>query len=135
MGDENRNPDGTFKEGHALSTGRPKGARNKTTMMAEGMIGEKAEQLTQATIDLALAGDTTCLKICMERIYPGFKPRAVDDELPDDLGLPEIKTRHDIWAWVSIISKAVSEKGITPTQAETLCKLVDLAKESLPLSF
>lgn len=54
-------------------SGRPKGAKNKTTMFAEALLQGEAEAIVRKTIDLALAGDVQCLKICMDRLIPPKK--------------------------------------------------------------
>ena len=38
MADSGRNPDGTFAEGHELSTGRPKGSKNKFTTLKQAFL-------------------------------------------------------------------------------------------------
>ena len=50
--------------------GRPKGARNKTTMAVEALLEGEAQALTRKALELALAGDTTALRLCLERIAP-----------------------------------------------------------------
>jgi len=50
--------------------GRPKGAKNKTTLAAESLLKDHAEAITQKVIDLALEGDLTALKMCLDRVLP-----------------------------------------------------------------
>lgn len=50
--------------------GRPKGARNHATLVAESMIGKCADALAVRALQLALEGDTTMLKFCLERLVP-----------------------------------------------------------------
>lgn len=51
-------------------SGRPKGAKNKTTLAAESLLKDHAEAITQKVIDLALQGDLLALKMCMDRLLP-----------------------------------------------------------------
>ena len=62
--------------------GRPKGSRNKATLAAEALLDGEAETLTRKAIDLANAGDTTALRMCIERILPARKDRPVSITLP-----------------------------------------------------
>jgi hypothetical protein len=63
--------------------GRPVGSKNKLTLLreavlekAEHMVLEDWEEVVRNTIDLAKAGDTTCLKILWDRVIPS--KRAID---------------------------------------------------------
>lgn len=57
-----RSADGTFSTGNP---GRPKGARNKATTAALALLEGQAEALTQRAVEMALAGDTVALRLCM----------------------------------------------------------------------
>jgi hypothetical protein len=67
--------------------GRPRGARNRATIAAEALLEGEAEALTRKAIELAMAGDPTALRLCLERLVPPRKGRAVAFDLPalDDL--------------------------------------------------
>ena len=62
--------------------GRVPGSRNRVTMAAEALLEGEAHILTRKAIDLALEGDTTALKLCLERIVPQRRSRAVTIEIP-----------------------------------------------------
>jgi len=62
--------------------GRPPGSRNRTALAAEFLLEGEARALTRKAIDLALEGDTTALRLCLERILPQRKSRAVTFEVP-----------------------------------------------------
>lgn len=53
--------------------GRPKGALNKATVAARELLYGQSEAITQKAVELALEGDTTALRLCMERIVPALK--------------------------------------------------------------
>ena len=60
-------------------------------MAAEALLDGEAEALTRKAVELAMEGDTTALKLCLERIVPRRKSRAVTFDLPridrvEDLG-------------------------------------------------
>jgi hypothetical protein len=58
-----------FKPGQSGNPlGRPKGVRNRATVAAEALLEGEAEALTRKAIELALAGDPTALRLCLERI-------------------------------------------------------------------
>jgi Family of unknown function (DUF5681) len=70
------------KEQSGNHAGRPPGTRHKVSLAAEALLDGKSEALTRKAIDLALAGDTTALRLCLERILPPRKSRKVALELP-----------------------------------------------------
>jgi len=60
-------PDGHFQKGDSGNPeGRPRGSRNRSTLAAE----------------ILLEGDTTALKLCLERIVPQRRSRALSFDLP-----------------------------------------------------
>lgn len=61
-----------------------KGARNKATQAMMVLLEGEVEALTRKAIEKALEGDTTALKICLDRISPAPKSAAqhIDMELP-----------------------------------------------------
>src|SRR5215472_10464442 len=68
------------RSGHP--TGRPAGARNKKTLAAAILLEGEAEALTRRAVDLALAGDPTAMRLCIERILPPCRERSVKFALP-----------------------------------------------------
>ena len=89
---QDREPDGLFRKGHSGNpAGRAPGLRNHATTMAEVLLDGEVEALTRKAVELAMEGDTTALKLCLERIVPRRKARAVAFDLPsidraEDLG-------------------------------------------------
>lgn len=68
---------GRFKKGQSGNPiGKPIGARHKTTLAVQALLDGEAEGLTRKAVEMALAGDTTALKLCLERISPAYKPSA-----------------------------------------------------------
>jgi hypothetical protein len=69
-----RRPDGTFPKGVSGNpAGRPKGRRNEITLLKESLELELREQgasrmpeILDTAIQLALAGDTTMIKLLLE---------------------------------------------------------------------
>jgi len=99
--------------------GRPKGARNKSTLALETLLDGQAEALTQKAIDLALAGDMAALRLCLDRILPARKDRPVSIEMPT------IDTAEDAKAASAALLAAVAAGSLTPSEAAEIGKLVD----------
>ena len=72
-----------FKPGKSGNPkGKPKGTLNKATMAAQALLDGEVEGLTRRAIELALEGNMAALKLCLERLLPPKKERAVSLDLP-----------------------------------------------------
>lgn len=100
--------------------GRPKGARGRTTLAAQMLLDGEAEAITRKCIDLALDGDPTALRLCMERLVPPRK------ELPIEFTMPPLQSGADTTAAIAVIIQAVSEGKILLSQALDFVKLLHL---------
>jgi hypothetical protein len=54
-------------------SGRPKGSVNKYTALSRELMTTKGPEIVEKVIEMALEGDRTCLKMCMDRILPTTK--------------------------------------------------------------
>ena len=111
-----RGPGRPFQRGNP---GRPKGARHRATLAAEALLDGEAEGLTRKAVEMALAGDTTALRLCLDRILP---PRR---ERPVKFALPSLRKPTDAIDAMAAIAGAVSTAEITPSEAAELAKLVE----------
>jgi hypothetical protein len=84
----------------------------------ESLLEGDAEQLTRKAIELALAGDTTALRLCLERIIPPRKDR------PIHLMLPPLENIQQISMAMARVSVAIGEGEITPTEGEVLSNIL-----------
>ena len=108
-----------FEKGQSGNpAGRPPGARHKATVAAEAMLDGEVEALTRKAIELALAGDTTALRLCLDRILP---PRR---ERPTSFGLPRLQSAADTAAAMAAITAAVAAGEIMLGEATELARLV-----------
>jgi hypothetical protein len=57
--------------------GRPKGSRNQATLLAEALLDGEAEAITRKLVDKALEGDTTALRLCLDRLVAPMRERRV----------------------------------------------------------
>ncbi|AMJ61983.1 DUF5681 domain-containing protein [Bosea sp. PAMC 26642] len=101
------------------NTGKPKGARHKTTLAIEKLLDDEAETLTRKAIELAKAGDMQALRLCMDRLAPARKDRPVSFELPP------IDSVDDLPKATQALMTAVACGDLTPSEAAELGKLVD----------
>jgi hypothetical protein len=95
------------------------GARNTTTVALETLLDGQAHALTQKAIDLALTGDITALRLCLDRILPVRKDR------PVIFDLPPVNSPEDAAKIASAVLTAVAAGELTPADASEICKLID----------
>ena len=103
----------------AGNPGRPKGARNKATLALEALLDGEAETLTRAAIDKALTGDTTALRLCLDRIAPPRRDR------PVAFALPKLEEAADVVQAHAALVAAVAAGDLAPSEAAELSKLLD----------
>ena len=68
-----------FQKGRSGNpAGKPKGARHKTTILAERLMHDDAEKIVNAVIAAACNGDMTAAKIILDRIAPVRRSSSFD---------------------------------------------------------
>ena len=113
---DSRNPDGTFTSGNP---GRRKVSRHKATQAVEALLEGQTEALTQAAITKALEGDTTAMRLCLDRIAPPRK------DAPISFDMPDIETPADAAEAARAILRAVADGGVTPQEAVSVMAIVE----------
>jgi hypothetical protein len=88
-------------------------------MAVEKLLEGEANALTRKAIDLAMAGDTVALRLCLERILPAKKDR------PIAFDLPAIETPRDATGAASALLKAVASGSVTPGEAAEVARLIE----------
>ncbi len=116
---------GTFAPGNP---GKPIGARHRTTIAAESLFDGDAERLTRKAIEMALAGDTIALRLCIDRIAPPRRDR------PVVFPLPAIEKASDAVRAFGAIISAVARGDLTPSEAVSLSNLIDCFTRALEAS-
>ena len=112
--------DTQFKPGQSGNpSGRPKGARNKSTVAAEALLDGESEALTRRCIDLAMEGDSTALRLCLSRILP------VKRENPISLDMPALKDSQDSLRAIGTVLEAVGAGTITPSEGQAVASLLE----------
>jgi hypothetical protein len=110
--------------------GKPKGARHKTTLIAEKLAIEKlmeddAEGVARRVIGAAKDGDMTAARLVLERIYPVRKGR------PVHLDLPEIERVADLPVALSALLSAMGHGEITPEEAAVVANVIEAKRRTL----
>jgi hypothetical protein len=102
----------SFEKGKSGNpAGRPKGARNRTTLAAEALLEGQAEAITQKVVDMALEGDLTAARMCLDRILPIRRERRVSFDLPP------INSAEDVVNAMRAIAAALASGELSPSEA------------------
>ena len=62
--------------------GRPKGARNRSTVLAEKLMADDVKSIIEAVVAAAKGGDMTAARIVLDRLAPVRRGRPVQFDLP-----------------------------------------------------
>jgi Family of unknown function (DUF5681) len=110
---------GGFQPGKSGNpAGKPKGARNHATRLAEALIDGQATELVQRAVEMAMAGDASVMRALLDRLVATRKERAIN------LAMPKITAAADLIAAASAIAEAATSGEITPGEAASLSSLV-----------
>src|SRR5262245_42564285 len=91
----NKDALGRFKTGNrANPTGRPRGSRNKTTLLVEQLLEDQAEKLTACLIKKAMGGSTHALELVFARLAPVRRDRPVEIRMPPITNLADLVVAH-----------------------------------------
>jgi hypothetical protein len=107
-----------FGSGNKFGRGRPTGSRNKATIALQSLLDDEGEAITRKAIEMAKAGDTTALRLVMERLVPPTRERRLT------LHLPKVETPDGVTAAIGAVLTAVSAGEITPGEGQTLTALL-----------
>jgi hypothetical protein len=115
-----------FEKGESGNpAGRPRGSRNRATLLMQCLLADEAEAIGRKAIEMAKAGDLAAIRLCMDRLAPARKDEPVAFELPP------IEKPADIVAATASIVAAVAAGELTPSQAAKLAKVIDVHVQAL----
>ena len=108
--------------------GKAKGTRHRATLAAQALLDGEVEAITRKAVELAKAGDTVALRLCLDRITPPRRDR------PVTFDLPAIGTTTDLPKASAALLEAVASGELTPSEAAELGKLVEAHVKAIELT-
>ena len=112
--------DTKFKPGQSGNpNGKPKGAKDKRTEL-RGLLQPHAKELVNKVVEKALEGDTTALRLCLDRLIPPYRAGNISVVLDEIEGTLTEKGEK--------IISAMGSGQITPSDASSM--LTALAAQS-----
>lgn len=113
-----------YKKGQSGNpAGKPKGAKDKRTEL-RSLLQPHAEDLVKKAVEMAIAGDVSALRICIDRIIPPVKDNRMS------ISLPKL---HDAKSCVEaqcLIVAAVASGELLASEGHALSDLVENQRRS-----
>jgi hypothetical protein len=105
--------------------GKKPGTRHRATLAIEKLLDGEGEALTRKAIELALDGDMTALKLCLDRICPARKSR------PINIDLPPVDNGAGVSQAQAVVVQAVADGEITPEEGKVLADILEVRRKSI----
>ena len=105
--------------------GRPKGSRNRVTLVALVAMDEGADAIARKVVEMAKGGDISAARLVIERLVPVAKER------PIFLSLPDTGSAEGVAQAQAAILQAVAAGDILPGEAATLAGIVEARRKAL----
>jgi hypothetical protein len=95
------------------------------TLLAEQLPAGEAEAIIRKAIELALGGDVTALRLCVDRILPPLKSRPVSIPITKNLNIADISVALDG------VTQAMAAGTITPEEAKSVANVLEARRRAL----
>jgi hypothetical protein len=105
--------------------GRPRGSRNKVSLLRDHLLENEEEQLVRKVITSALEGDPHAMALCLDRLVPRCKERSIEVEAGP------IENPQQVAAATSKVFDAMCSGHILPSEGEKLLNLLKFQLEAV----
>jgi len=106
--------------------GRPKGSKNRSTLLAAALLEGKCDKLLGKASKLAEAGNVPMLKFLLGRLLP--RERLIN------LDLPTMEFADDAVEALGHIMRAASEGRISPSEGAALAALINSQTHAIDMA-
>ena len=108
--------------------GRPKGSRNKATLLAIAAMEGELSDVVRVVIDAAKGGDMAAARLVVDKLIPATR------ELPLSIQLPPVTSAEDCAKAQAKVLAAVAAGNLLPSEGEALASLIEQQRRSLETS-
>ena len=114
-----------FEAGNKFGRGRPRGSRNKASLAAQALLNGHSDALMKKCMHMALSGDSSAMRLCIERLVPTCK------ELPVSVAALRGRTAGELAHSFEGLLKHVSSGQLTPAAAQTIANMLEMRRRTL----
>jgi len=108
-----------FLPDNTQGRGRPRGSRNKATSPGQDLLDEYAIHVVRKCISLAVQGDLSAMRMCMERISPARRDASIR------MSLNPIATAQDVDQAAEKVTQALRRGKITPVEGGRMMNIFE----------
>jgi hypothetical protein len=94
----------------------------------EALFEGESEKLIRKAIGLALEGDTTALRLCLDRLVPVRKDRSIN------LDLPPVNNAQQVSEAMTRIVAAIGDGLITPNEGASMANILSVQNSVVSMS-
>jgi len=110
------------------NSGRPRGARDKATQLAEKLMSDDVEGVVKKVIASAIGGDMTAARIVLDRLVP------VRKGAPVALSLPAADNAQGIAGAIAALIGAMGRGEVSPDEANLIAGVLESQRRALELT-
>ena len=114
-----------FEPGNHFGRGRPRGSRNKKTLIVRQLLDEHSDSILRKAVLTGLQGDSPMLQALLSYILPRPKDTPLKTEVLRTATAKELSQSMDV------ILKRACDGQITLTQAQQLAALIEARRQLL----
>ena len=112
-----------FQPGNKYGCGRPPGSRNQVASVSHEILEEHAEILFKKCVHMALQENVTALRLCIERLEPILRQRALRFKMPS------LTTMAGVDAASEAVIKGVARGRLTQDQGEAFTGMLEARRK------
>jgi hypothetical protein len=116
-----------FEKGNRFSTGRQRGARNKSTRWLDELGRESTEKVIGIVTREAEQGDMRAAAILLSRTWPNRRGR------PVALDLPDVETTGGIVQAQAAVIAAMAGGELTPDEAASVAGVLEAQRRAIEI--
>jgi hypothetical protein len=105
--------------------GRPKGARHRSTVLAEKLMADDIEGIVTAVVKAAKDGDMAAARIILDRLTPVRRGRPVQFDLPAATDAAGVLAAFDA------VLQAVAGGELTPEEGASITNLLEARRKAI----
>ena len=108
--------------------GRPKGSRNKATLLAIAAMEGELSDVVRVVINAAKGGDMGAARLVVDKLIPATRERQLSIQLPPVLNVDDCANAQ------AVVLAAVAAGDVLPSEGEALAGLIEQQRRSLETS-